>query len=103
MDTSPDMSGKDVKARIIKDYKGETIILNEDLGIKMSPKDFPSLLRNLHHDLIVTDGTTLLGADDKAGIAEILEMVQYFIDHPDIKHGDIKIAFTPDEESRTWN
>ena len=98
MDTSPDMSGKDVKARIIKDYKGETIILNEDLGIKMSPKDFPSLLRNLHHDLIVTDGTTLLGADDKAGIAEILEMVQYFIDHPDIKHGDIKIAFTPDEE-----
>lgn len=98
MDTSPDMSGKDVKARIIKDYKGETIVLNKDLGIKMSPKDFPSLLRNLHHDLIVTDGTTLLGADDKAGIAEILEMVQYFIDHPDIKHGDIKIAFTPDEE-----
>ncbi len=98
LDTSPDMSGKDVKPRIIHDYDGSPIILNEEQQIVMDPKYFPSLLTNIHEDLIVTDGTTLLGADDKAGIAEIMEMVQYYLDHPNEKHGDIKIAFTPDEE-----
>lgn len=96
LDTSPDFSGKDVNPRIIKNYDGSVIELNP--SISMSPKDFPSLNTNIGEDLIVTDGTTLLGGDDKAGIAEILEMVEYVKSHPEIKHGDIKIAFTPDEE-----
>lgn len=98
MDTSPDMSGKDVKPRIIHDYDGTPIILNEALNIVMDPKEFPSLKTNIHHDLIVTDGTTLLGGDDKAGIAEIMSMAQYLLEHPEIAHGTIKVAFTPDEE-----
>ena len=98
MDTSPDMSGKNVKPRIIKDYDGSVIVLNEEENIFMDPHEFPSLKDHLHHDLIVTDGTTLLGADDKAGIAEIMSMAEYLITHPEISHGTIKVAFTPDEE-----
>lgn len=98
MDTSPDMSGKNVNPRVIKNYDGTDIVLNEALNIKMSPKDFPSLKDDIGSDLIVTDGTTLLGADDKAGVAEIMDMLAYFIAHPEQKHGDISIAFTPDEE-----
>ena len=98
MDTSPDMSGKNVNPRLIKNYDGKDIVLNEALNIKMSPKDFPSLKEDIGSDLIVTDGTTLLGADDKAGIAEIMDMIAYFVAHPEQKHGDIAIAFTPDEE-----
>lgn len=98
MDTSPDMSGKNVNPRIIENYDGSTIVLNEKLNITMSPNDFPSLKTDVGSDLIVTDGTTLLGADDKAGVAEIMDMIQYFVCHPEVKHGDISIAFTPDEE-----
>jgi len=98
MDTSPDMSGADVKAKIIEKYDGGEIVLNESLQIKMSPKEFEHLEHYIGNDLIVTDGTTLLGADNKAGIAEILTMAEYLISHPDIKHSEIKIAFTPDEE-----
>ena len=98
MDTSPDMSGKNVNPRIIENYDGSTIVLNEKLNITMSPNDFPSLKMDVGSDLIVTDGTTLLGADDKAGVAEIMDMIQYFVCHPEVKHGDISIAFTPDEE-----
>lgn len=98
MDTSPDMSGKDVNPRIIDNYDGSTIVLNEALGIQMSPEDFPSLKQDIGSSLIVTDGTTLLGADDKAGVAEIMDMVEYFVTHKEVKHGDISIAFTPDEE-----
>lgn len=98
MDTSPDMSGKNVNPHIIENYDGSTIVLNEKLNITMSPNDFPSLKTDVGSDLIVTDGTTLLGADDKAGAAEIMDMIQYFVCHPEVKHGDISIAFTPDEE-----
>ncbi len=97
-DTSPDMSGKDVNPRIVKNYDGEDILLNKAENIVMSPKDFPELLDYKGEDIIVTDGTTLLGADDKAGIAEIMHAMQYLIDHPKIKHGKIRIGFTPDEE-----
>lgn len=97
-DTSPDMSGENVKPRIVKDYDGNDIILNEELGIVTSPKDFPELLKFVGEDIIVTDGTTLLGADDKAGIAEIMNAMQYLINNPQIKHGKIRIGFTPDEE-----
>lgn len=98
MDTSPDMSGKDVNPRIIKNYKGNDIILNEQLNVVLSPKDFSSLENYVGQDLIVTDGTTLLGADDKAGIAEIMTAMEYLVQNPDIKHGKIRVAFTPDEE-----
>ncbi|GMQ62510.1 peptidase T [Vallitalea maricola] len=98
MDTSPDISGKDVKPRIIENYKGEDIVLNETLNVVLSTKEYPSLLNYKGKDLIVTDGTTLLGADDKAGIAEIMSAIEYLINHPEIKHGTIKVAFTPDEE-----
>lgn len=98
LDTAPDMSGKDVKPRIVKDYDGTDIILNEKEGIVLSPAEFPELLNYIGQDLIVTDGTTLLGADDKAGIAEILTAVEYLQNHPEIKHGKIRIAFNPDEE-----
>ena len=97
-DTSPDMSGKNVNPTIIKNYDGEDIILNEDNNVILSPKDFTELLKFKGDDIIVTDGTTLLGADDKAGIAEIMDAMQYLIDHPEIEHGKIRIAFTPDEE-----
>lgn len=98
MDTSPDMSGENVNPRIIEDYDGSPIVLNEALNIVMDPEEFPSLKENIHQDLIVTDGTTLLGGDDKAGIAEIMQMADFLLTHPEIKHGTIKLAFTPDEE-----
>lgn len=98
MDTSPDLSGKNVNARIVERYNGGDIVLNEKEKIVLSPEKFPKL-KNYHgQDLIVTDGTTLLGADNKAGIAEILTLAEFLINTPDFKHGDIKIAFTPDEE-----
>lgn len=96
MDTSPDASGKDVKPRIIKNYDGKDIILSE--GIVTSPSKFPELLNHVGEDLIVTDGTTLLGADDKAGIAEIVQAMVYLQAHPEIKHGKIRVGFNPDEE-----
>lgn len=97
-DTSPDMSGKDVNPRIVEKYDGKDIVLNKEQNIIMSPNDFPELLKFVGDDLIVTDGTTLLGADDKSGIAEIMNAMQYLIDHPEIKHGKIRIGLTPDEE-----
>ena len=98
MDTSPEFSGENVKPQIIEDYDGNDIVLNKDLNIVMKVSDFPYLADFMGHTLITTDGTTLLGADNKAGIAEIMEVAKYFIDNPDVKHGDIKICFTPDEE-----
>jgi tripeptide aminopeptidase len=98
MDTSPDLSGRNVKPRIVKAYPGGDIVLNEAQGIVLSPNDFPELNSYVGQDLIVTNGLTLLGADDKAGIAEIVTAMQYLIDHPEIKHGKIRVAFTPDEE-----
>ena len=95
-DTSPDCSGKDVKPRIVNAYDGGNIVLSE--GIVSSPTKFPELLQHKGEDLIVTDGTTLLGADDKAGIAEIVQAMCYLRDHKEIPHGDIRIAFNPDEE-----
>ena len=96
LDTSPDASGKNVRPRIIKNYDGGDITL--DSGLVTSPAVFPELLSHKGEDLIVTDGTTLLGADDKAGIAEIVQAMVYLQQHPDIKHGTIRIAFNPDEE-----
>ena len=98
MDTSPDMSGKNVNPRIIEKYDGKAIVLNEELNIVMDPEFFPCLKKDIGSDLIVTDGTTLLGADDKAGVAEIMAMLNYLVKHPEIKHGDISVCFTPDEE-----
>lgn len=98
MDTSPDLTGKDVNPRIVENYDGKDIILNKELNIILSPSDFPEMTDYTGQDLIVTDGKTLLGADDKAGIAEILTAIQYLKDHPEIKHGKIRIGFTPDEE-----
>ena len=98
MDTSPDMSGKDVNPRIVADYRGQDIPLCEEEGIILSPKQFPELLDYIGEDLIVTDGHTLLGADDKAGIAEIVGAMTYLKAHPEIKHGKIRIGFNPDEE-----
>lgn len=98
MDTSPDMSGANVKPRIVNNYDGTDIVLCEKDGIVLSPKQFPELLDHKGEDLIVTDGHTLLGADDKAGIAEIVAAVAYLKEHPEIKHGKIRIGFNPDEE-----
>ncbi|MCT4563089.1 MAG: peptidase T [Maledivibacter sp.] len=98
MDTSPDMTAENVKPQIIKDYDGNDILLNGEKNIVLSPKDFPELKDYIGEDLITTDGTTLLGADDKAGIAEIMTAVEHLINNPEIKHGTIKIGFTPDEE-----
>ena len=98
MDTSPDASGKDIHPQMIKDYQGQKITLNEDKELYLDPEQYPQLLHLVHHDLITTDGTTLLGADDKAGIAIIMQMVEYLHTHPEFKHNDIQIAFTPDEE-----
>ncbi len=98
MDTSDEVSGKDVKPRIIDNYEGTEIALSSDGKVVLSPDDFPELLNHIGEDLIVTDGTTLLGADDKAGVSEIMTMAETLLLNPDIKHGDIKIAFTPDEE-----
>lgn len=98
MDTAPALSGTNVKARIVEKYDGGDIVLNEALGVVLSPKQFPDLKHSVGKDLVVTDGTTLLGADDKAGVSEIMTMAEYLLAHPEIPHGTIKIGFTPDEE-----
>jgi len=98
LDTSPDMSGANVNPRIVNKYDGKEIVLNVNENIVLSPTMFPELLQHIGEDIIVTDGTTLLGADDKAGIAEIMTAIQHLIDHPEIQHGKIRIAFNPDEE-----
>jgi len=97
-DTSPDCSGADIHPRIVENYDGGDIVLDEAEGIVTSPKMFPEMLDHVGEDLIVTDGHTLLGADDKAGIAEIVEAMAYLMAHPEITHGRIRIAFNPDEE-----
>ncbi len=98
VDTSPDASGKDVKPQIIKNYDGKDIELKGVPGLALKPSEFPELLSHKGETIITTDGTTLLGADDKAGVAEIMNAVQYIVEHPEFKHGEIKIGFTPDEE-----
>lgn len=97
-DTSPDMTGKNVKPRIVMNYDGGDIVLDADAGIYLRPDEFPELKQYVGQDIITTDGHTLLGADDKAGIAEIVTAVEFLINHPEIKHGKIRLAFTPDEE-----
>lgn len=98
LDTAPDITGKDVSPKVIRNYDGKDIILNEKLNIVTYVKDYPELAELKGQDIIVTDGTTLLGADDKAGITAIISAIEYLVNNPDIKHGDIKIGFTPDEE-----
>ncbi len=98
MDTSPAFSGLNVKPQIVKNYDGQKIVLNEESGIVLDPKKFPDILGYVGKDLITTDGTTLLGADDKAGVAEIMAAAEYFLTHKEVKHGKIRIGFTPDEE-----
>ena len=98
MDTSPAVSGANVRPRIITAYDGEDIVLNSGLGIVMKTADFPELKEYQGKSLIVTDGTTLLGADDKAGVAEIMTMAEYLLSHRDVPHGKLRIGFTPDEE-----
>lgn len=98
VDTAGEMSGKDVNPRLISNYQGTDIVLNETKNIVMKVEEFPHLKRVIGQDIIVADGTTLLGADDKAGVAIIMDVVKYLKEHPEIPHGDIKIAFTPDEE-----
>jgi tripeptide aminopeptidase len=98
VDTAPDMSGSNVKPRFIENYDGSDITLNQELNVKLSPTEFPELLNYKGQTLIVTDGTTLLGADDKAGIAEIMTAVEYMVSNPEFKHGPIRIGFTVDEE-----
>ncbi|OYN64551.1 peptidase T [Bacillus safensis] len=98
IDTATDFTGKNVKPQIHENYQGGNITLNEDLHIVLSPQQFPNLQKYQGHTLITTDGTTLLGADNKAGIAEIMTAMHYLIEHPEIKHGKIRVAFTPDEE-----
>lgn len=98
LDTSPDMSGRHVSPRIVRNYDGESIVLNKDKNIILAPTQFPELSDYKGQDLIVTDGNTLLGADDKAGIAEIIAAIEHLKNNPQIKHGKIRIAFNPDEE-----
>ncbi len=98
VDTSPDASGKDIKPQIIENYDGGDIVLNKEKNIVMRVSEFPEMARYKGQTMITTDGTTLLGADDKAGVAEIMWAAQYMMEHPDYKHGEIKIGFTPDEE-----
>ena len=98
LDTATDFTGKSVLPKLVENYDGNDIPLNESLHIILSPNDFPSLSNYKGHTLITTDGTTLLGADNKAGIAEIMTAMSYLIQHPEIKHGKIRVAFTPDEE-----
>lgn len=98
LDTSPDFSGKNINPRIIPNYDGGDVVLNQELQIEMKTKDFPFLETLKGQNLIVTDGTTLLGADDKAGIAEIMTLAEYLVSNKDIEHGDLKFIFTPDEE-----
>lgn len=98
MDTSPDCSGANIHPRIVKAYDGTAIVLDAEAGLVTSPKKFPELLDHVGEDLIVTDGHTLLGADDKAGIAEIVQAMVYLMEHPEIKHGKVRVGFNPDEE-----
>lgn len=98
VDTAPDASGKDIRPQIVKDYDGKDILLNAESGLSLKTDEFPELLEYKGQTVITTDGTTLLGADDKAGVAEIMNAVQYIVEHPDFRHGEIKIGFTPDEE-----
>lgn len=98
MDTSPDMSAEKVSPRVVRNYDGRDIVLNPDLSIVLSPDEFPSVSKYTGSDIIVTDGTTLLGADDKSGIAEIITAMEQLVNHPEIKHDRIRICFTPDEE-----
>lgn len=98
LDTSPDLTGANVNPRIVENYDGKIIVLNSEKNILLSPEDFPELHDYKGQDLIVTDGNTLLGADDKAGMAEIITAIKYLKDHPEIKHGKVRIGFTPDEE-----
>ncbi len=98
VDTATDMTGANVNPQIVRDYDGQDIVLNAEQNVVLSPKEFPALSGYVGHTLITTDGTTLLGADNKAGIAEIMTAMEYLIRHPDVKHGKIRIAFTPDEE-----
>ncbi|MED1202795.1 peptidase T [Heyndrickxia acidicola] len=98
VDTATDFTGMDVKPQLVENYNGDDIVLNSSLKVILSPNDFPSLLNYKGHTLITTDGTTLLGGDNKAGIAEIMTAMAYLIQHPEIKHGKVRVAFTPDEE-----
>ena len=98
MDTAPDASGKNVKARIVENYDGQDIVLNAEKNIVFEVAKYPEILDYMGQDIIVTDGTTLLGADDKAGLAEIVTACEYLIQHPEIQHGKIRVGFTPDEE-----
>lgn len=98
MDTAPDMTGENVNPQVVKNYDGGDIVLNKELNIVLSPSKSPELKKYIGKTLITTDGTTLLGADDKAGVIEIVTAVEHLMNHPEIKHGDIKIGFTPDEE-----
>lgn len=98
MDTAPDMSGECTNPQIVKNYDGGVIEINKELGIYLDPKQSPEMKKYVGKTLITTDGTTLLGADDKAGISEIMTAMEYLVNHPEIKHGDIKVGFTPDEE-----
>ena len=98
IDTSPDASGANVQPRIVQNYDGTDIVLDADAGIVTTVEKFPELLRHVGEDLIVTDGHTLLGADDKAGIAEIVSAMAYLVQHPEVKHGRVRVAFNPDEE-----
>jgi tripeptide aminopeptidase len=98
LDTATDFTGKNVNPQIVENYDGKEVVLNESLNIVLSPSDFPELMNYKGHTLITTDGTTLLGADNKAGITEIMTAMAFLIQHPEIKHGEIRVAFTPDEE-----
>ncbi|GAA0488398.1 peptidase T [Salinibacillus aidingensis] len=98
VDTATDFTGKNVKPQLVENYDGEDIQLNEDLHIVLSPEEYPNLTNYKGHTLVTTDGTTLLGADNKAGVTEIMTAMDYLIQHPEIKHGPIRVAFTPDEE-----
>lgn len=98
VDTSPDFTGEGVNPQVVENYDGQDIVLNQEQNIVLSPREFPELKKLVGHTLITTDGTTLLGADDKAGVAEIMTAMAYLIRHPEIKHGKIRVAFTPDEE-----
>lgn len=99
VDTSPEISGKDVNPKIVEDYDGQDIVLNDEHRVILSPNEFPELKNYIGQTLITTDGTTLLGADDKAGVAEIITAMEYLINHPEIPHGTIRVGFTPDEET----
>src|SRR4051812_12701631 len=98
VDTATDFTGKNVAPQVVEDYDGQEIVLNEALQVILSPKIFPELKNYIGHTLITTDGTTLLGADNKAGIAEIMTAMHHLVNHPEIEHGKIRVAFTPDEE-----